>query len=142
MNAPAEKFLAASAQVDSAAIAPLPNSRKIYVQGSRPDLRVPMREISQSDTPTAFGGEANPPVTVYDCSGPYTDPAAQIDIRSGLAALRANWIAERGDTELLADLSSEFGRARAADPRLDELRFPGLQRGRGHDHAHETGGSR
>ncbi len=128
MNAPADKFLAASAQVDSAAIAPLPNSRKIYVQGSRPDLRVPMREIVQSDTPTGFGGEKNPPVTVYDCSGPYTDPDAQIDSRSGRAALRANWIAERGDTELLADLSSEFGRARAADPRLDELRFPGLQR--------------
>jgi phosphomethylpyrimidine synthase len=128
MNAPAEKFLAASAQVDSAAIAPLPNSRKIHVQGSRPDIRVPMREISQSDTPTAFGGEQNPPVTVYDCSGPYTNPDARIDIRSGLPALRANWIAERGDTELLADLSSEFGRARAADAKLDELRFPGLQR--------------
>ena len=128
MNAPAEKFLAAAAQVDSAAIQPLPNSRKVYVEGSRPDIRVPMREISQSDTPTAFGGEKNPPVTVYDCSGPYTDPDAQIDIRSGLPALRASWIAERGDTELLADLSSEFGRARAADPRLDELRFPGLQR--------------
>ena len=128
MNAPAEKFLAAAAQVDSAAIQPLPNSRKVYVEGSRPDIRVPMREISQSDTPTGFGGEPNPPVTVYDCSGPYTDPDAQIDIRSGLPALRASWIEERGDTELLADLSSEFGRARAADPRLDELRFPGLQR--------------
>ena len=128
MNAPAEKFLAAAAQVDSAAIQPLPNSRKVYVEGSRPDIRVPMREIAQSDTPTGFGGEQNPPVYVYDCSGPYTDPNAKIDIRSGLPALRANWIAERGDTELLADLSSEFGRARAADPRLDELRFPGLQR--------------
>ena len=96
MNAPAEKFLAAAAQVDSAAIAPLPNSRKIHVQGSRPDIRVPMREISQSDTPTGFGGEPNPPVTVYDCSGPYTDPDAQIDIRSGLPALRASWIEERG----------------------------------------------
>jgi len=127
MNAP-EKFLAASAQVDSAAIAPLPNSRKIHVQGSRPDIRVPMREISQSDTPTAFGGEQNPPITVYDCSGPYTDPDAKIDIRSGLPALRQAWIDERGDTEQLADLSSEFGRQRAADPKLDELRFPGLQR--------------
>ena len=78
MNAPAEKFLAAAAQVDSAAIQPLPNSRKVYVEGSRPDIRVPMREISQSDTPTGFGGEPNPPVTVYDCSGPYTDPDAQI----------------------------------------------------------------
>ncbi|MEY5098812.1 MAG: hypothetical protein RJA36_1531 [Pseudomonadota bacterium] len=127
MNAP-EKFLATSAQVDTAAIQPLPNSRKVYVQGSRPDLQVPMREISQSDTPTAFGGESNPPVTVYDCSGPYTDPDAQIDIRSGLPALRQRWIEERGDTEVLPDLSSEFGRQRAADARLDELRFPGLQR--------------
>lgn len=128
MNAPAEKFLAAAAQVDSAAIAPLPNSRKIYVQGSRPDLQVPMREISQHDTPTGFGGEKNPPIYVYDCSGPYTDPNAQIDIRSGLPAVRQAWIEERNDTEVLADLSSEFGRARAADPKLDELRFPGLHR--------------
>ena len=69
MNAPAEKFLAASAQVDSAAIAPLPNSRKVYVQGSRPDLQVPMREISQSDAPTSFGGEKKPEVYVYTGSG-------------------------------------------------------------------------
>ena len=128
MNAPADKFLAAAAQVDQAAIAPLPNSRKVYVEGSRPDLRVPMREISQHDTPTGFGGEKNPPIFVYDCSGPYTDPAAKIDIRAGLPALRQCWIEERSDTELLPDLSSDFGRARAADPRLDELRFPGLQR--------------
>src|SRR5574337_336248 len=131
MNAP-EKFKAASAHVDEAAIAPLPNSRKIYVEGSRPDIRVPMREISQSDTPTAsFGngsGEKNPPIFVYDCSGPYTDPAARIDIRSGLPALRQKWIEERGDTEVLADLSSEFGRQRAADKSLDELRFPDLHR--------------
>jgi len=127
MNA-TDKFLAASAQVDEAAIAPLPNSRKIYIEGSRPDIRVPMREISQADTPTGFGGEKNPPIFVYDCSGPYTDPAARIDIRSGLPALRQRWIEERGDTEVLPDLSSEFGRARAADPKLDELRFPGLHR--------------
>ena len=123
-----EKFLASSAQVDEAAVAPLPNSRKIYVEGSRPDIRVPMREISQADTPTGFGGEKNPPIFVYDCSGPYTDPQAKIDIRSGLPALRQRWIEERGDTEVLPDLSSEFGRARAADPALDELRFPGLHR--------------
>jgi phosphomethylpyrimidine synthase len=78
--------------------------------------------------PTGFGGEKNPPIFVYDCSGPYTDPAARIDIRSGLPALRQRWIEERGDTEVLPDLSSEFGRARAADPKLDELRFPGLHR--------------
>ena len=72
-----EQFLAASAHVDEAAVQPLPNSRKIHVAGSRPDIRVPMREISQADTPTAFGGERNPPIYVYDCSGPYSDPAAR-----------------------------------------------------------------
>jgi len=123
-----EKFIAATAHVDEAAIQPLPNSRKIYVEGSRPDIRVPMREISQDDTPTAFGGEKNPPIFVYDCSGPYGDPQQKIDIRQGLPALRAGWIAERGDTERLDDLSSEFGRQRAADTSLDELRFPGLHR--------------
>jgi phosphomethylpyrimidine synthase len=123
-----EKFLASSAQVDEAAVAPLPNSRKIYVEGSRPDIRVPMREISQADTPTGFGGEKNPPIFVYDCSGPYTDPQAKIDIRSGLPALRQRWIEERGDTEVLADLTSEYGRQRAADPSLNDLRFPGLHR--------------
>jgi len=123
-----DQFIAAAAQVDSAAVQPLPNSRKIYVQGSRPDIQVPMREISQDDTPTGFGGEKNPPIFVYDCSGPYTDPTAQIDIRSGLPALRQRWIEERGDTEVLADLTSEYGRQRAADPALDELRFPGLHR--------------
>nr|WP_230369869.1 hypothetical protein [Paludibacterium denitrificans] len=87
--------------VDSAAIQPLPNSRKIYVEGSRPDIRVPMREISRADTPTQFGGEQNPPIYVYDTSGAYSDPQAQIDIRSGLAPLRAAWIEERDDTEVL-----------------------------------------
>ncbi len=127
MNAKAP-FTAAQAHVDDAAVAPLPNSRKIYVQGSRPDIQVPMREISQADTPTGFGGEKNPPIYVYDCSGPYTDPNAKIDIRAGLPALRQQWIEERGDTEVLPDLTSEYGRQRAADPALDELRFPGLHR--------------
>jgi len=131
MNAK-EQFTAATAQVDGAAIQPLPNSRKIHVQGSRPDIRVPMREVRQDDTPTGFGGEKNPPIYVYDCSGPYTDPDARIDIRFGLPPLRQGWIEARGDTEVLAELSSAFGRARlekaAADPDLDELRFPGLSR--------------
>ncbi len=122
MNA-SEKFIASQAHVDQAAIQPLPNSRKVYVQGSRPDLRVPMREIVQSDTPTAMGGEKNPPIFVYDTSGPYTDPQAAIDIRKGLPALRAKWIEERGDTEPLDQLSSAYGRAREADPKLAELRF-------------------
>jgi phosphomethylpyrimidine synthase len=113
------KFLATTAQVDSAAIQPLPNSRKVFVG----QLRVPMREVSQSDTPTMFGGEQNPPVYVYDCSGPYTDPEARIDIRSGLPALRDSWIYERGDVRVLKGPTSQYGKERLADPRLAELRF-------------------
>ena len=90
MNAK-QPFVAKQAHVDEAAIAPLPNSRKVYIEGSRPDIQVPMREISQADTPTGMGGEKNPPIYVYDCSGPYTDPAAKIDIRAGLPALRQRW---------------------------------------------------
>lgn len=121
------QFLAATASVDEAAVQALPNSRKIYVTGSRPDLRVPMREISQADTPSAFGGEKNPPVYVYDCSGPYTDPQVKIDIRSGLQAVRTDWIEERQDTEVLPGPSSGFGQTRLRDPKLTELRF-NLQR--------------
>ncbi|MDR0576759.1 MAG: phosphomethylpyrimidine synthase ThiC, partial [Candidatus Accumulibacter sp.] len=105
-----EKFTAGAARVDAAAVAPLPNSRRVYVEGGRPDIRVPMREIAQADTPTAFGGEPNPPIFVYDCSGPYGDPRAGIDIRRGLPALRAGWIAERGDSEELAAPTSRYGR--------------------------------
>jgi phosphomethylpyrimidine synthase len=121
------KFIAATAHVDDAAVQPLPNSRKVYVQGSRPDIRVPMREISQSDTPASFGAEKNPPVYVYDTSGPYTDPSAKIDIRTGLAPLRAKWIEERGDTEALSGPTSKFGVERLRDAKLAELRF-NLQR--------------
>jgi len=117
------KFLAATAHVDDAAVKPLPNSRKLYVEGSRPDIRVPMREVAQADTPTMFGGERNPPIFVYDCSGPYSDPAARIDIRSGLVPLRQRWIEERGDTEVLAGPSSRYGIERLNDPKLAELRF-------------------
>ena len=93
-----DQFFARDAHVDSAAIEPLPASRKIYVEGTRPDVRVPMREIAQADTPASFGAEANPAIVVYDTSGAYTDPAVKIDVRKGLPALRAGWIAERGDT--------------------------------------------
>jgi phosphomethylpyrimidine synthase len=117
------KFLNVTAHVDDAAVKPLPNSRKVYVEGSRPDIRVPMREICQSDTPASFGAEKNPPLLVYDTSGPYTDPAAKIDIRSGLPALRARWIEERSDTEALAGPTSRYGQERLADPRLATLRF-------------------
>ena len=109
------KFLAATAHVDEAAVKPLPSSEKVYVTGSREDLRVPMRAVSQS--------EGNPTILVYDTSGPYTDPKARIDIRKGLPPLREKWIEERGDTELLEGPSSEYGRARLADSKLAELRF-------------------
>ncbi|MEC8917737.1 MAG: phosphomethylpyrimidine synthase ThiC, partial [Pseudomonadota bacterium] len=117
------QFLAETARVDSAAIAPLPASTKVYVEGSRPDIRVPMREISLSPTQTRSGLEPNAPLTVYDTSGPYTDPAADIDIRRGLPELRRQWIDERGDTEWLDGPSSTYGRIRAEDLRLSTLRF-------------------
>jgi phosphomethylpyrimidine synthase len=117
------KFTAYAAHVDAAAIKPLPNSRKVYVEGSRPDLLVPMREISQADTPDGMGAEINAPIYVYDCSGPYTDPAVKIDIRSGLAPMREAWILERNDTEALPHLSSEYGQQRLDDPELAEMRF-------------------
>ncbi|MDO8960621.1 MAG: phosphomethylpyrimidine synthase ThiC, partial [Methylophilus sp.] len=117
------KFLNETASVDEGATKPFAKSRKIYVEGSRPDIRVPFREISLSDTPSAFGAEKNPPVVVYDTSGPYTDPDVSIDIRNGLPALRASWIMERGDVEQLDGPTSEFGQQRLVDPELSEMRF-------------------
>jgi phosphomethylpyrimidine synthase len=113
--------------VDEQAIQPFPNSRKIYVTGSRLDIRVPMREIKLSDTQNQDGLEKNPPLTVYDTSGPYTDPQAKIDIRKGLPELRRVWIEERADTQILPDFSSKYGRQRTTDPKLDHLRFAHLR---------------
>ncbi len=124
MNALPTDLARAAQELSEAVTRPIPGSRKIHLQGSRPDLRVPLREIRQTQTPTLFGGEENPPITVYDTSGPYTDPDYRVDLVTGLPALRAAWIAERGDTEQLGGLSSAFGRQRAADARLDALRFP------------------
>ncbi|WP_376779437.1 phosphomethylpyrimidine synthase ThiC [Stutzerimonas nitrititolerans] len=118
-----QQHLSESAQVDQQSIQPFPRSQKIYVQGSRPDIRVPMREISLDVTPTAFGGEINAPVLVYDTSGPYTDPNVQIDVRKGLADVRSAWIEDRGDTERLPGLSSEFGQRRLDDAELTAMRF-------------------
>ncbi|WP_434579566.1 phosphomethylpyrimidine synthase ThiC [Pseudomonas sp. Z5-35] len=115
--------LSESAQVDQQSVQPFTRSQKVYVQGSRPDIRVPMREISLDVTPTDFGGEINAPVVVYDTSGPYTDPNVIIDVRKGLADVRSSWIEARGDTERLAGLSSNFGQERLADPELTKLRF-------------------
>ncbi|QKE61974.1 phosphomethylpyrimidine synthase ThiC [Aquipseudomonas campi] len=123
MRAEQAKNLSESAQVDQQSIQPFPRSQKVYVQGSRPDIRVPMREISLDVTPTAFGGEINAPVTVYDTSGPYTDPTVTIDVRQGLADVRSAWIDDRGDTEKLPGLSSEFGQRRLNDAELTAMRF-------------------
>jgi phosphomethylpyrimidine synthase len=117
------QFLAATASVDQSAVAPFPNSEKVYVTGSRGDIRVPFRRIHQDDTPSMMGAESNPPIYVYDTSGPYTDPTARIDIRAGLPAIRAAWINERRDTELLSGPSSSFGQQRLDDPKLVALRF-------------------
>ncbi len=127
MNALPTDLARAAQELSEAVTRPIPGSRKIHVQGSRPDLQVPLREICQAQTPTLFGGEENPPITVYDTSGPYTDPDYQVDLSAGLPPLRATWIAERGDTEQLEGLSSAFGRQRAADAKLDALRFTGTR---------------
>ncbi|WP_278492989.1 phosphomethylpyrimidine synthase ThiC [Acinetobacter gyllenbergii] len=105
----------------------LPASRKVYVEGSRPDIQVPFREISLTETPTGLGGEHNPPVMVYDTSGVYTDPNIQIDLNKGLPSVRQAWIEERQDTDVLSGLSSEFGQARLKDIRTAEIRFAHIQ---------------
>ncbi len=108
----------------------LPASRKVYIQGSRPDIQVPMREISLTDTPTGLGGEKNLPLMVYDTSGAYTDPAITIDLNKGLPHVRESWIEQRGDSEVLEDLSSEFGRQRLRDIRTANIRFAHIQKPR------------
>ncbi|PAU79711.1 phosphomethylpyrimidine synthase ThiC [Halovibrio salipaludis] len=120
---PSNELLSENERVNDATIDQLPASRKVYVTGSRPDLNVPMREIQLSPTDTAEGPEANEPLRVYDTSGPYTDPSAAIDLRQGLAPLRAGWIDERGDTQRLPEFSSETTRQRLRDPRRDAFRF-------------------
>jgi phosphomethylpyrimidine synthase len=105
-------------------VGPFPASRKVYVEGSRPDLRVPMRAIEQADTPASFGAEPNPTFYVYDTSGPYTDPDVDIDLRRGLEPIRAPWIEARADTETLDGPSAHFAAERLADPELSPVRFP------------------
>ncbi|WP_028875584.1 phosphomethylpyrimidine synthase ThiC [Teredinibacter turnerae] len=127
MAANEKTYLSETAKVDQSSVQPFPNSSKIYVEGSRSDIRVPMREISLADTPTEFGGEQNRPVRVYDTSGPYTDPEVQIDLRTGLPDVRSRWINERDDTEELAAKSSLFATQRLNDPALASLRFQHLR---------------
>ena len=118
-----DQFLNETASLDPEALKSFAKSKKVYVTGSRPDLKVPFREISLSDTPSSFGTEKNPPVMVYDTSGPYTDPDYQIDIRNGLPSLRSQWIDERNDTEFLEGPTSIFGHERKTNPELTKMRF-------------------
>ena len=108
----------------------LPASKKVYIQGSRPDIQVPMREIELTETPTGLGGEYNPPVMVYDTSGVYTDSNVSIDLNKGLPNIRETWIEERDDTEILDCLSSSFGQERLRDIRTAEIRFAHIQKPR------------
>ncbi|MEM6405356.1 MAG: phosphomethylpyrimidine synthase ThiC [Pseudomonadota bacterium] len=106
---------------------PFSGSEKIYVTGSQPDIRVPMRRVAQSPTQTSNGSEPNPPIYLYDTSGLYTDPAASIDLLQGLPGIRDNWIQARGDTETLASPSSIYGAQRQQDPATAHLRFAHLR---------------
>lgn len=117
-------------QLSQEAIAPFPNSRRVHIPGSRPDIQVGMRAIDLS--PTIIGGtpdqpirRENAPVYVYDTSGPYTDPNAVIDVRSGLAPLRDAWIGERADTEEITQPSSVYAQRRQQDPRNDAVQWRG-----------------
>ena len=123
MSAIPEDFIQRTADLSAESTRPLDGSEKIYVQGSRDDIRVPMREIRLEDTAASFGAEENPPIPVYDTSGPYTDPNVKIDLLKGLDDVRSNWIDERDDTEWLSGPSSEYGQQRQGDPSLANLRF-------------------
>src|SRR3989304_5519691 len=106
---------------------PFSRSRKIYVKGKMHGIKVAMREIELDDSDPEFSingnSNKNHPITVYDTSGPYTDPNVEIDVSRGLPSIREKWILERGDIERLADFSSEFGRKSLRDPKLEEIRF-------------------
>ena len=125
-----KEFINEDAILDSSALESFANSKKVYIQGSTPDIQVPFREISISDTPSEFGAEKNVPVLVYDTSGPYTDPKHDINIQNGLHALRAKWIEDRQDTEVLDGPSSDFGKQRKNDPELEKMRFNLLRKPR------------
>jgi phosphomethylpyrimidine synthase len=127
MSANAEQFLDKITRLDDTTTYRFGSSSKVYVQGSRPDLLVPMREIVLSDTLTGKGRESNAPIRVYDTSGVYSDPAAKIDLRAGLAAIRAAWVDERGDTEVLPSVTSTYGQQRQSDLRTEHLRFEHLR---------------
>ncbi|MEE9492244.1 MAG: phosphomethylpyrimidine synthase ThiC [Gammaproteobacteria bacterium] len=128
MSAIPEDFVDQTSRLSAEVTQPFPGSAKVYVEGSRPDIRVSMREIIQAETPASFGAEKNPPITVYDTSGPFTDPDIKIDLLKGLPDIRSGWIHERQNTQQLDGLGSEFGRQRASDTSLDHLRFEHIRK--------------
>lgn len=130
MSAKPEHFLDRITELDDRTRYTFSGSGKVYVQGSRPDIRVPMREITLSDTLTEKGNEKNPPIRVYDTSGVYSDPDVEVDLRLGLPAIRDAWIEERNDTELLPGVSSTYGQLRQADVQTAHLRFEHMRRPR------------
>ncbi len=130
MNAKSEHLLEKISRLDTSGQQHYPNSRKVYVEGSRADLKVPMREISLTATQTESGIEENPPIRVYDTSGIYSDTGATIDLRAGLPVIRQPWIEERQDTELLAGASSAYGQARQQDVKTSHLRFEHIRQPR------------
>jgi len=123
MSAIPEEFIKNTAKLSEEVTRPFRNSRKVYVTGSRDDIRVGMREIDQDNTPDSMGFEVNPPIPVYDTSGPFSDPDVEIDLMKGMPDVRGNWIAERNDTERLDGPTSEFGHQRQTDAELAHLRF-------------------
>ncbi len=123
MSAIPEDFVLKASQLSEQVTQPFSGSKKIYIEGSRPDIRVPMREIHQADTHTDSGVEENPPITVYDTSGPFTDPEVTIDLMKGMPDVRSAWIEERGDTEWLDGPTSDYGQQRQNAPELAHLRF-------------------
>lgn len=130
MNAIADDIFAKSAQLSDEVTQPFTSSKKIYVEGSRPDIQVPMREITQTRTPLTTGeglSVENPPITVYDTSGKFTDPEVEIDLLRGLPPVRDQWILERNDTDSMTGPSSDFGQTRLGDSALDGLRFAHLR---------------
>ena len=123
MSQPEENLRNQTSRLSEDVTGLMPGSRKIYHPGSRADIRVGMREIEQAASSASFDNQSNPAIPVYDTSGPYTDPDAEIDIQSGLPPIRAAWIQERADSEVLESPTSQYGRERLHDPHLREIRM-------------------
>ncbi|MEW8312867.1 MAG: phosphomethylpyrimidine synthase ThiC [Candidatus Thiodiazotropha taylori] len=123
MSAIPEDFIKKTATLSEEVTRPFYNSSKIYVEGSTPDIQVPMRQVEQEATSASFGAEENPPIPIYDTSGPFTDPQQTIDLMQGMPDLRTPWIEARGDTQQLDGPTSEYGQSRQNDPELAHLRF-------------------